>query len=174
MLCTEIAISIIKTRNVKLKNNITMTTLVKTNGNGRNVFFPEFPSLFDDLFTRDFVNLHHKYNRLPAVNVKETEAEYNLELALPGMDKKDFKLELNQNVLTVSSHKEEKSEEKNENGKYVRKEFSYQSFSRSFTLPEKGIDVTNISANYVNGVLSIHVPKKEKEQTSNVREIEVL
>ncbi|MCE3225648.1 MAG: heat-shock protein [Bacteroidetes bacterium] len=150
-----------------------MTTLVKSNGHGRH-FFPEFPSLFDDFFTRDMINFAKPTNNhLPAVNVKETDKAYSIEVAVPGMDKKDFKIELKNNLLVISAKKENKQEEKSEDGKYVRKEFGFQSFTRSFTLPEKSVEGENISANYTDGILNITIPKKEKEQTSSVREIQI-
>jgi HSP20 family protein len=151
-----------------------MTTLVKSNGNGRTHFFPEFPSLFDDFFSRDFINFSKPaMNTLPAVNVKESDAAFNLEVAVPGMDKKDFKVELKQNTLVISAKKEDKQEEKSEDGKYVRKEFGFQSFTRSFTIPEKLVDGEKIEASYKDGILNITIPKKEKEQTSSVREIQI-
>lgn len=149
-----------------------MTTLVKSNGNGRNMFFPEFPSLFDDFFTRDFVNFESKHNKLlPAVNVKETESAFELEVAAPGMDKNDFKIEVKNNTLIISAQKENKQEEKNENGKYVRREFAFQSFTRTFTLPEKSVDDNNVSAQYKDGILNISIPKKEKVES--VKQIEI-
>lgn len=142
-----------------------MTTLVKSTGNGRTGFFPEFPSLFDDFFTRDLISSDSKRNSsLPAVNVKENDSSYNLEVSVPGMDKKDFKIELKNNMLIISGKKEEKHEEKNENGKYVRKEFGFHSFTRSFTLPEDSVDAENISASYKEGILYLEIPKKEKEK----------
>ena len=117
----------------------------------------------DDLFTElpvffkpDFNNPERK-GSVP-VNVKETEKNYLLEVVAPGFDKNDFKVNLDQDLLTISAEK--KSEAKAENEKQVRREYNFRSFKRSFTLDEK-IDATNIEASYVNGVLTLNLPKKE-------------
>lgn len=110
--------------------------------------FPQIPSLFRDEFK-------------PAVpvNIKETEKEYILELVAPGLSKEDFKLHLEKNILTVSVDKKEETVKENE--KFVRREYKQSSFKRSFTLDEK-IDADAISAQYVNGVLTLNLPKKEE------------
>ncbi|MBA3664797.1 MAG: Hsp20/alpha crystallin family protein [Bacteroidetes bacterium] len=150
-----------------------MTTLVKSNGLGRQGLFPEFPDFFDDLFTKDLFHPAGKLSGvLPAVNVKDTEQNFILEVAVPGMDKKDFKVEFKKNMLVISARKENQSEEKDKEGKYVRKEFGYQSFTRSFTLPEDMVDGDNISANYKDGILNVTIPKKEREKTRS-KEIEI-
>lgn len=139
-----------------------MNTIVKTNGALRDRFFPELPALFDDSIMKDFFNLPPRGSMLPAVNVKDSENRYEIEVAVPGMDKRDFKVELKDNLLHVSANKENRNEQKDETSRYVRKEFSYQSFTRSFTLPEDSVDSENISASYNDGILNIVVPKKEK------------
>lgn len=154
-----------------------MGSLIKSNGHGRGLIFSEFPSLFDDFLTRDFFHgmparMHH-HGSVPAVNVKETDTAYGFEMAIPGMDKKDFKIELNHDTLIISSRKEQNQEEKNEDGKVIRKEFSYQTFTRSFRLPEHAIDGSKIEASYKDGILLVSVPKKDKSQDSAVREISV-
>jgi len=118
------------------------------------------PSAIEDFFDDDFF-FPGMFNRqtgknTPAVNVAETEKEYRVEVAAPGLEKKDFKVELDENVLTISSEKEEKREDKEEN--YTRREFSYTSFSRSFTLPEE-VNKDKIKAEHKDGVLTIHIPK---------------
>lgn len=122
----------------------------------------------DDLFTElpvlfktDFNNPERK-GSVP-VNVKETEKNYLLEVVAPGFEKNDFKVNLDQDLLTISAEK--KSETKAENEKQVRREYSFRSFKRSFTLDEK-IDATNIEASYVNGVLTLNLPKKEAVKAS--------
>ncbi|MBL7724696.1 MAG: Hsp20/alpha crystallin family protein [Chitinophagaceae bacterium] len=122
----------------------------------------------DDLFTElpvlfktDFNNPERK-GSVP-VNVKETEKNYLLEVVAPGFEKNDFKVNLDQDLLTISAEKE--SEAKAENEKQVRREYSFRSFKRSFTLDEK-IDATNIEASYVNGVLTLNLPKKEAVKAS--------
>lgn len=122
-----------------------------------------FNNFVDDLFTElpvlfktDFNNPERK-GSVP-VNVKETEKSYLLEVVAPGFEKNDFKVNLDQDLLTISAEK--KSEAKAENEKQVRREYNFRSFKRSFTLDEK-IDATNIEASYVNGVLTLNLPKKE-------------
>lgn len=127
-----------------------------------------FNNLVDDLFTElpvlfknDFNNLERK-GSIP-VNVKETEKSYQLEVVAPGFEKSDFKVNMEQDLLTISAEK--KSEVKDENEKHIRREYSFRSFKRSFTLDEK-IDATNIEASYVNGVLTLNLPKKVAVKTS--------
>lgn len=154
-----------------------MDSLVKLNGNGKNLLFPEFPSLFDDFLTRDFFNSPSRAlyngNSVPAVNVKETDSAFELEMAVPGMNKKDFRIELENNKLVVSAEHENKTEENSEDGKYSRKEFSYQSFTREFHLPENSVNEDEISANYKDGILRIEVPKKEPAKPKLLKQIEV-
>ena len=106
----------------------------------------------------------------PAVNIVEGAENYTIEVAAPGLTKNDFKINLDHNVLTISSSKENKKEEKE--GKYTRQEFSYASFSRSFTLPES-IETDKISANYKDGILYVSVPKKEEAKVKPAREIAI-
>ncbi len=127
-----------------------------------------FNNLVDDLFTElpvlfknDFNNAERK-GTIP-VNVKETEKSYQLEVVAPGFEKSDFKVNMEQDLLTISADK--KSEVKDENEKHIRREYSFRSFKRSFTLDEK-IDATNIEASYVNGVLTLNLPKKVAVKTS--------
>jgi len=108
---------------------------------------------------------------LPAVNVKETNDEFLIELAAPGMEKKDFKINFKNNVITISSEKEDKREEKKEN--YTRREFSYQSFQRSFTVPENAIVSEKIEAIYNNGILEVKLPKREEVKPQPEREIKI-
>lgn len=114
--------------------------------------FAEFPVLFKN----DFNKTEGKAS-VP-VNVKETANGYELEIIAPGFDKSDFKINLEDTLLTISA--ERKVEQKKETEKQIRNEFSYKSFKRSFTVDEK-IDATKIDAAYVNGVLLLNLPKKE-------------
>ena len=91
------------------------------------------------------------------VNIKETEKDYELEVIAPGFEKENFKVNLENNILTIEGEKN--TEEENNNGKSVRREFKSRSFKRSFTVDDK-IDTENISAKYVNGVLTLNLPKK--------------
>lgn len=102
---------------------------------------------------------------VPAVNVVENDSSYELTLAAPGMDKKDFKIDLEGNVMTISSEKEENKDEKNE--KYSRKEYSYSSFCRSFTLPTL-VTKDKIDAKYENGILKVKLPKNEESIKADI------
>ena len=154
-----------------------MNSLIKINGNREGSIFPEFPSLFDDFITRDFFNLPvrnaFKMGSVPAVNIRETDGAFNLEMAIPGMDKKNFKVEVENDLLTISANQENKIEEKGDDGKYTRREFSYQSFKREFRLPENSVNESEISANYKDGILHVIVPKKETTNTKALREISI-
>ena len=136
-------------------------SLIRRNGN----LFNSFPFMFnDDFFTKDLFNWGLSNNSqtgttIPAVNIKETPDAFEVEMAAPGMTKDDFKIELDGNMLTISSEKEDSKESKD--AKYTRKEYSYSSFSRSFTLPEE-VNQEKIEANYQDGVLHVTLPKKEE------------
>ncbi len=154
-----------------------MLSVIKKTGNEKNSMFPDFPSLFDDVLTRDLFGMPSRRllntNTIPSVNVKETDEAFELEMAAPGMDKKDFKIELQQDRLIISAEREISNEEKDEKNRFSRKEFSYESFSRSFNISENIVDTNAISANYKNGILNIIVPKKEKSSLNNVKRIEI-
>lgn len=145
-------------------------TLVKYNPVRRNLF-PGFSSLIDDFFNDEFVS-NRMVGTVPSVNVRETEDAFFVELAAPGMNKNDFKVEADNNQLSISSEKEEKHEEKDDNGKYTMREFNYQSFRRTFTLPESA-NADKIAATYKDGVLNIHIPKKEEAKEKPVRTIKI-
>jgi HSP20 family protein len=151
-----------------------MKSLVKSNGS----LFPTIPSLFDDFFTRDWLdsslaNWRVSGASLPGVNVMETNDDFRIEVAAPGMKRSDFKVELDNNVLTISSQREDKNEEKDENGNYTRREFSYQSFQRSFSLPESKVAGDKIAARYVDGILHVTVPKSEEAKVKPAKQIPV-
>jgi HSP20 family protein len=126
-----------------------------------------FNPFIDDDFFADLPNLFKNINNeetkgfIP-VNVKETEKSYKLEVIAPGFEKSDFKVNVNHDLLIIEA--ERKDEIKKENEKLVRKEYSHRSFKRSFTLDEK-IDATHIEASYINGVLTLNLPKKEDVKT---------
>lgn len=133
---------------------------------------PAFPSIFDDFFMRDLFDtdlMPAVKNTVPAVNIVEHEDEYALSFAAPGMKKKDFHIELDNDTLIVSA---EVKKEKEEKGKYARREFSYSSFERRFTLPDSA-DIKKIGATYEDGVLNIIVPKKEEAKVQAPRQIEI-
>lgn len=134
----------------------------------RKPFEGSLNTLVDDLFTELPALFKTEFNNgerkgLVPVNVKETDKSYQLEVVAPGFEKTDFKLTLDQNLLTISAEK--KNEEIKETEKQIRREYSYRSFKRSFTLDEK-IDATNIEASYINGVLILNLPKKEVVKAS--------
>ncbi len=110
---------------------------------------------------------------MPAVNIMENDNEFQVEVAAPGMKKDDFKIELDNNVLVISSEREHKEEEKDEKGNYCRREFRYASFRRSFTLPEGKVNVDKINAKYTDGVLQIHLPKREEVKPKPLRSINI-
>jgi HSP20 family protein len=148
-------------------------TLVKRNGSLLN----PLPMLFDDFFNRDFFNWNNSNfsdtnTTIPAVNIKETAENYEVEVAAPGMTKKDFKVELDGNVLTISSEMNHQKEE-GEQGRYFRKEFSYQSFQRTFTLQKDVVDIDKIEARYENGLLHLLIPKKEEVKQKPPRLIQI-
>jgi HSP20 family protein len=139
----------------------------------RNNLFPVMNTLFDDFFTRDLWNNNSSSatnTSIPAVNIRETNDQYLVEVAAPGMSKEDFKVELDGNLLTISSEKNETSEQK-EGERYTRREFSYQSFERSFQLHKDVVDADRIEAKYENGVLHLIIPKKEevKQKTRTIQ-----
>ncbi len=139
--------------------------------------FPTVNSLFDDLFTRDMWNWGLSNNSstnttLPAVNIRENNDNFVVEMAAPGMKKEDFKVELDGNTLTISSERNQEHEE-NEGERFARKEFSYQSFQRSFQLSKDVVDVDSIHAKYENGVLQLVIPKKEEVKQKPPRMIEI-
>ncbi|HEY6975421.1 MAG TPA: Hsp20/alpha crystallin family protein [Chitinophagaceae bacterium] len=143
----------------------------------RNDFFPSVPSLFNDLFAKDIWdwgmgNGSSTNTTIPAINVKETNDNFEVEVAAPGMKKDDFKVELDGNMLTISSEKKNEWEDK-EDERYTRREFSYQSFQRSFQLPKDVVDENKIQAKYNNGVLHLLIPKKEHAKQKPPRMIEI-
>ena len=134
----------------------------------RKPFEGSFNNIVDDLFTELPLIIKNEFNSnlrkgsVP-VNVKETEKSYQLEVVAPGFEKADFKINIDQHVLTIAAEK--KTEVKEESLKNIRSEYAYNAFKRSFTLDEK-IDATNIDASYINGVLFLNLPKKEEVKAS--------
>lgn len=135
------------------------------------------PSIFDDMFKTDWMdNGNNGMNRIgtsvPAVNIAENDDAFTLELAAPGMSKKDFNLELDNGVLTISSEQKKEDEKKENGGRFTRREFSYSSFKRAFSLPET-VDTEKISAKYNEGVLVIELPKREDAKVQAKRMIDI-
>jgi HSP20 family protein len=108
---------------------------------------------------------------IPAVNVKEDDNKFEIEVAAPGMKKDDFRVKLENDLLTICSERKDEKNEKNEN--YSRREFSYQSFQRSFNLPEGHILSDKISAKYNDGILHIELPKRDEVKPQPAREIKI-
>jgi HSP20 family protein len=135
----------------------------------------QLPGLLNNLFNADVdpyltENYSEMNSTLPAVNIKETEDAFEVGVAAPGFKKDEFNIELDNNLLTVSSEKKE--ENKVEGEKYTRREYSYQSFKRSFTLPEE-VEADKITAKYENGILNISIPKKEEAKPKPARQIKI-
>lgn len=144
----------------------------------RRTQFPGFSALFDDLFNREPFNsdddtFSPTHTTVPSVNISETADDFLVEMAAPGMDKKDFRIELDGNTLSISSEKETSVDKEKEKGKGYRREFSYQSFKRSFTLPKEVVDEENIAAKYENGLLHLTIPKKEEAKHASPRLIDI-
>jgi HSP20 family protein len=131
------------------------------------------PSLVEEYFNGNFLPRLfdvENYNSVPAVNIAESKDEYRIDVAAPGLDKEDFRINIDKNVLTVSSEKEEKREENED--KIMRKEFSYYSFKRCFSLPDT-VNADKIKASHKDGILQISIPKREEAKEKPAREIKI-
>lgn len=146
-----------------------MSTLAKRNGGF-------WPKMIQDFFGADPFTWDEKFGfpekaiEVPSANVIENDKEFKLELSAPGFDKKDFKVEVNDGILSISAEKEQKKEEEKEN--YRKKEFSYSSIRRSFSLPENVLE-DKIDAKYDNGILKVLIPKNEKVENKSKKAITV-
>lgn len=132
------------------------------------------PGLFDEFFSGNLLPNYIEegaWKSTPAVNVYETNDKFDIEIAAPGLEKEDFKIDLKDDYLMVYSEKKDEKEEK-ERGKVVRTEFRYSSFQRSFALP-KDIDASAINATHKNGILFIELPKRVEQKDSASRKIEI-
>lgn len=138
----------------------------------RNSFIPSSTALFDDFFTRDLFDWSKSEGNglVPRVNIKEDNDGFAVEIAAPGMRKEDFHVELDNDMLTVSSEVSEDNEEKD--GKYTRREFSYHSFRRSFYLPNT-VEADQINAKYSDGILNLWIPKKDEAKKKPARMISI-
>lgn len=139
-------------------------------------FSNQMPRLFDRFFENDLFdmpshNLTRTNTTVPAVNIKENKDSFEVEMSAPGFEKNDFNVELDHQLLTISSERRTEKEEK-EDEHFTRREFSYQSFSRSFTLPESA-DNEQISAKYENGILTLSIPKKDEAKVKPIKQIEI-
>ena len=145
-----------------------MTLVKRTNG-----LFPSVPTFFDDFFVKDLMgwsNTNSSYGTsLPAVNIRQDENNFEVEVAAPGLAKEDFKVQVENNVLTISSEKELENEDRG----YTRREFGYGAFRRTFTLPENQVDVEKVNASYNNGILHILLPKRVEVKPKPARTIKI-
>ena len=131
------------------------------------------PSVFDEMFNNDWNASNHTVGKnIPAVNVRENKNGFSVEVAAPGKKKEDFEIELDHNLLTISSESKKEHKEEHKDEKYTRREYSYSSFKRSFSLP-KSIDSSKISANYEHGILKIDLPKREEAKEKAKRLIAI-
>ncbi len=149
-----------------------MTLLKRTGTTARPTTHPMFSNILENFFNNDWGDFFGDFEgeTVPAVNVKEDNENYNIEVAAPGMEKKDFDVSVENGVLNISAQHEERDEDKNDN--YTRREFSYRSFKRSFTLPESVKD-EDIQAKYEDGILRITIPKKEEAKKEDTKKIEI-
>ncbi|OJW66632.1 MAG: heat-shock protein Hsp20 [Candidatus Amoebophilus sp. 36-38] len=136
--------------------------------------FPRFSNLWEDFLGKDVMDMPNwKVGAsIPAVNIVEKTDKFLVHLASPGMNRNDFKINVDNGVLTVASEKKEEHEEKDKESRFTRREFSYQSFKRSFTLPES-VQADKIEAKYENGILEIILPKHETAQVKPIKQIQV-
>jgi|SRR6185437_2585582 len=148
-------------------------SLIKRNPLRRNeLIFPNVSTIIERFFDDDYLRWPTtSSSSIPAVNIKDTKDAFKVEVAAPGLKKEDFKIDLENNVLTISAEKEENKEEGEE--KFRRQEFSYTSFVRSFQLSENEVDAEKISAKYENGVLQIEIPKKEEAKKKAPKKIDI-
>lgn len=142
--------------------------------NNSNANFPSWSSWLDDIFNRDISSVFNSnFNTgitLPKVNIKETADAFTVEMAVPGFKKSDFKIELDNQMLSI--HTETKEEKEHEGENYTRREFGYSSFKRTFTLPES-VNDDKIDASYKDGILSVHLPKKDEAKQKPARSIKI-
>jgi len=141
---------------------------VKFNNGHKQAVNPWFSDVFNAIANDSFIN-DRLLTKVPAVNIAETENEFHIELAAPGLKKEDFKISLDKDVLSVSV--ENKTETTDETKKYSKREYSYKSFVRSFTLPDS-VDHAKIEAEYTDGILKLNIAKKEEAKIQS-REIAV-
>ena len=145
--------------------------LMKINHGG---LLPSFANIWEDFFGNDITDLAGQRRRttLPAVNIEEKPDHFLVCLALPGMQREDLKIEVDQGILSVSAEVEESSQDTDTAGNFTRREFNYQSFKRSFTLPDS-VKADALTAKYEDGILRIHLPKQAAAQAQPIRHIPI-
>ena len=138
----------------------------------RRTGIPVLPNVFDEFISGwPLTNFSETNSTIPSVNILENDNEFKVEVAIPGMDKKDLNIDFENDILTISCEKTQENEESSDT--YTRKEYSYQSFNRSFSIPKSVVDGEKISATYKNGELVIALPKREEVKPKPARLIEV-
>jgi HSP20 family protein len=129
------------------------------------------PSVWSNLFDDDFFPVFsQRSTSMPAVNIREEEKRFILDLAVPGIDRNDLKIEINEDLITISSENKSEKEEKKDG--FKRREFSYSSFCRSFYIPDN-VNKDKIAADYKDGILTIQLPKADEEKTKVSREVKI-
>jgi len=128
------------------------------------------PAYWDDFFNDSFFNGMARFNRTPSVNIIEDEMEYRIEMAVPGMSRDDFRIDLEDDILTISSGQREEKEEKEH--MYMRREFSFGTFKRSFRLPET-VNQEKIEASHKDGILTVSLPRQEEVVQNAARQIHI-
>lgn len=139
----------------------------------RSNLFPS--SFFDDFLTRDLFDWSgwtKEHNSVPRVNIRETDNDFQVELAAPGLNRDHFQVTLENDMLTIHAEQKEENLENDQNQNYSRREFAYYSFKRSFYLPNS-VETDKIKAKYENGILYLQIPKKEEARKKPVRTIKI-
>jgi HSP20 family protein len=151
-----------------------MTTLTKNSTRGLPTIYPTWNSPLDRFFKNDLINLWEKAmpDTIPSVNIKEQKDSYIIEMAAPGLKKDNFNIDVDGNILIISSEKESETQEGKDGDDFSRREYNYSSFSRSLTLPDN-TDTGKIKAKYNDGILALTVPKKEDVQKNKNQKIKI-
>lgn len=158
-----------------------MSTLVPTSKNGSKKVIdsnfgvlPSLPSWFDDIlgksFGSEFMSNFNTGLTLPAVNVLNTDNEYVVEMAVPGLNKSDFDIHIDNKVLSIAF--ESKNETNSDSENYTRREFGYSSFRRTFSVPDS-VNINKISASYKEGILKVMLPKLDEAKKKPIKSIKV-
>lgn len=143
-------------------------TLIKAT----NDFYPNLPSMFNDVWGHSWVPQRtSNQSTVPAVNIRESDEGYSLEVAAPGYDKSEFSVVVENEVLTISVEREQNAEQTEH--QHTRKEFCYQSFTRKFNVPKDLVDSDRVEASYSHGILTVTIPKREEMKPKPARTIEI-
>lgn len=157
-----------------MNNLVSVPKSGSLSNNNSNQNFPTLSNWLEDIFNRDdssvFTSNYNTGITLPKVNIKETADAFMVEMAVPGLKKSDFQLDIDNQTLSISTERKEESEHREDN--YTRREFGYSSFKRIFTLPDS-VNDEKINANYQDGILNIHLPKKEEAKQKPARSIKI-